>query len=82
MGAGLTLIQNFYILVLGRIIYGFCAGSVSTIGVRMIVESVPPTWLSACMGLWTAMQNLGAFIPLLFGLILPKDNDTEALEQN
>ena len=41
IGVSLTIIQNFYLLLLGRIIWGFSAGAQGVISIRMIGEYVP-----------------------------------------
>ena len=43
-GVGLTMIQNFYVLLVGRVILGFTSGSQGVIVVRMINEYVPATY--------------------------------------
>ena len=40
-GVGLTMIENFYVLLLGRVVLGFTSGSQGVIVVRMINEFVP-----------------------------------------
>ena len=81
-GVGLTMIENFYVLLIGRIFFGFATGSQGVIVIRMINEYVPDSIASICFGIFVAMQNFSAFIALLFGLILPKDTDTAALDEN
>ena len=81
-GVGLTMIENFYVLLIGRIFFGFATGSQGVIVIRMINEYVPDSIASVCFGIFVATQNFSAFIALLFGLVLPKDTDTAALEAN
>ena len=41
VGTGLTLIEQFIIFNIGRILLGFAAGSVGSVVIRMIVEFMP-----------------------------------------
>jgi MFS family permease len=52
VGVGLTLIEYFYVLMLGRIILGFTAGSFGTIAIRFIYEYVPVKNQSVCIGIF------------------------------
>ena len=81
-GVGLTMIENFYVLLLGRIILGFTSGSQGVIVVRMINEYVPAAYLSLCFGIFVASQNFGAAVALFSGLILPKETEEKQLEEN
>ena len=82
IGVILTLIQNFYVLLIGRVIFGFAAGSQGVIVIRMIDDYAPENLKSICFGLFQATGNLGIFLVMLGGLILPKDTDTKGLEKN
>lgn len=82
VGVGLTMIENFYILLLGRIIFGFTAGSQGVIVVRMINENVPENYFSTCLGIYSTAQNFAALLCLCSGLILPKDDDAQGLEDS
>ena len=82
IGVGLTMIENFYVLLLGRVIYGFTAGSQAGIVCRMIDEYVPATWQSACIGFFAASQNFASFVATCSAFILPKDGHTEAQKEN
>ena len=50
--------------------------------IRMIDEYVPDSIKSACFGIFLATVTFGGLIATCSGLILPKDTDKEALEQN
>ena len=41
VGVSLTLVQEFYIFNIGRILYGFASGAQGTTVIRMIVEFMP-----------------------------------------
>ena len=59
-GVGLTLIENFYVLIFGRVIWGFAAGSHGAVIIRMIDEYMPARLASSCVGVY-AMAELGLF---------------------
>ena len=52
VGVSLTLIQNFYLLLLGRIIWGFAAGAEGVISIRMIGEYVPAHMAKYSVGIF------------------------------
>ena len=81
-GVSLTMIENFYILLVGRVLLGFAAGSQGAIAIRMIGEYVPPDMKKYGVGIFMVFSNLSSLIALFSGLILPKNSDTEALEEN
>ena len=72
IGVSLTMIENFYVLIIGRIGFGVASGSQATLIIIMINEYVPARHLARCMGGYGATQNLGALLALWSGLILPK----------
>ena len=41
IGVGLVMIENFYFLLIGRVVIGFTSGSQGVIVIRMINEYVP-----------------------------------------
>lgn len=82
IGVGITMIEEFYLLLLGRLILGYAAGVYGAVVVRMINENVPPSWLSASMGVFTATQMFGSFIALISGLVLPNQENYQELLDN
>ena len=82
VGTGFTLIENYSILLLGRVILGFSAGTLGTIVIRMIGEYVPASKKSMCVGIYATAQNLAAFLALCSAMILPKDDETVKLEDD
>ena len=49
---------------------------------RMIEEYVPESIKSMCFGIFVSSLSFGGLIATSSGLLLPKDTDKEALEQN
>ena len=82
VGVALTLIENFYVLNIGRLVFGFTSGCQAAVVVRMIDEYMPPRLTSTAMGGFAATQNFSAFLALCSGLILPHSYETEQLESN
>ena len=81
-GVSLTMIFNFYILLVGRVLLGFAAGSQGAIAIRMIGEYLPKHMKRYGVGIFMVFSNLSSLIALFSGLILPKNTDTEALKDN
>lgn len=75
VGSGIMLVENFYCLCLGRLMFGFTGGVYGVTIIRSIFEYVPVKWQSGCVGVFVVSQNVGSFFALCSGLILPKDND-------
>ena len=75
-GVSLTMIENFYILLIGRVLLGFAAGSQGAIAIRMIGEYVPPDMRKYGVGIYMVFSNFSSLIALFGGLILPKNSDT------
>lgn len=73
IGTTLTLILNTWVIILGRLIHGFCTGIFMTAGPRMLDESIP-THLLGSFGVYTNIYaNFGVMLCLLFGAGLPTD---------
>ena len=53
VGVTLTLVLNFYLFNIGRIMYGFAAGAQQTVGVRMIIEFMPLERQSTCIAIFS-----------------------------
>ena len=82
VGVSLTMIFNFYILLVGRVLLGFAAGSQGAIAIRMIGEYLPKHMRRYGVGIFMVFSNFSSLIALFSGLILPKNTDTEALKDN
>jgi MFS family permease len=73
----LTMVLNYWMIVVGRYFFGFCCGVFSVAGPKMLDETVP-IHLSSKFG--TATNSLlsgGIMIAVLLGTLLPDDLDYE-----
>lgn len=67
----LTLFLNVWVIILGRLIFGFCTGVFMTAGPRMLDECIPSHLLGS-FGVYTNIYaNSGIMICLLLGAGLP-----------
>lgn len=71
IGISLCLIENFYLLLIGRVIYGFASGAQGTIVIRMIKEYVPTSKTSKYVAIYAVSQNFASLIALCSALMLP-----------
>jgi len=72
-------IANFYVVILGRFIFGFSSGLFSSIAPKFMEESIPGHTYEAGIAGFMISQALGNMIANLGGAILPDENDTIAL---
>ena len=77
IGCGLTLCVNFYVLLIGRLLYGMASGVHATAAMRSVDEYVPLKYSGLAVGLWAANQNIGAFICLMSAVALPPEDTPE-----
>ena len=78
-GVGISLIENFYLMILGRTIFGFACGIQTVVVPRYIEEYIPVQVYSTCLSTYCFSNNIGNLFALFSGLILPPDTDKEAL---
>ena len=69
-------------LLFGRIIWGLAVGIQSVCMPRYVEEFVPLRKYGLCIALYAFSMNIGTLIALMSGIILPLDDDTEALLDN
>ena len=79
-GVSITLVENFYMMIIGRTIYGFACGIQTVATPRYIEEYVPVQIYSTCLGTYCFSQNFGNLFALFSGLLLPPDDDKPALK--
>lgn len=80
LGVAITLLRDFKMQLLGRLIYGVAAGLQSVISPRFIEEYVPLELTGTCMAMYAFAQNLGILISMLIAVILPDDTDEAGLD--
>ena len=75
-GVLMCLVQNLYMLLLGRVIYGFAVGVTSVGMPRYLDEFVPLRRYSLCIGLYVLFINVGYVFALCGAVLLPNDTET------
>ncbi|CDW78529.1 sugar transporter family protein [Stylonychia lemnae] len=77
---GITMIENFYTLCIGRLLFGFCGGIFQVALPRMIEETVPHN-LYGSFGVVSVMSlNFGQMMGIVMGLGLPDADDEESMK--
>jgi len=79
IGSGLTLGLNIYMILAGRILYGFSLGLLVISWPRYMDEVLPPTQLSFYGGIYAFSIAFGTITAFLLALGLPDDKDIPAL---
>ncbi len=74
VGTIMQLLPDFWLLILGRLIYGLGCGVLSIIGPRFIEETVPDKLLSTYSPMFITSAALGGMMSLLMATGLPPDN--------
>ena len=81
-GNSLTIdIDSFWLIMVGRLLFGASAGLYSSIVPKMMAETIPQHLLSSAVGSFVTAQTFSQLIIFLLGEILPDDKDTEALRE-
>jgi MFS family permease len=79
VGSLLTFYINWYVFLIAKFICGFNYGMVGVVVARMIEEYVPTAYYGFCAAIGIAAIQLGTLVGSLAGLVLPPDEDKEAL---
>lgn len=83
VGSCLSIISNFYVILIGRLVYGFAAGVLVTACPKIVEETVPSELMDYGFGISTNIGiNLFVMISLLSGLIIPSDQAELLTSQN
>ena len=83
LGCGLSVVNNFYVILGGRLAYGFAAGVLVTACPKIVEETVPVAHMDYGYGISTNLGiNLFVMISLLSGLIIPSDKAELLTSQN
>lgn len=78
----LTMVLNYWMIVVGRYFFGFCCGVFSVAGPKMLDETVP-IHLNSKFG--TATNSLlsgGIMVAVLLGALLPDDLDYQGQKED
>ena len=70
---------NFYMILTGRVLFGFAAGIISAAAPRYIEETVPSHLYDYFGPTFPFAQTIGALCGFFITAILPADDDKEAL---
>lgn len=83
-GAGMTLVDNFTIFLVGRFLYGMACGGFSVFCPKYISEVAPVELKGPAGGLTQICITFGIIVPFSIGLAYPstQDNDTNTQEIN
>jgi MFS family permease len=74
-----TLFKVYWLMVTCKFIWGFNEGLQGLIVARLIEEVLPPKMMKKFGALINLSYAFGAMLSILLGLLLPSDDDTEAL---
>ena len=78
-GVAICMIENLWMLCIGRLIYGFAVG-VESVGMpRYLDEVVPLRRYNVCIALYVLAINLGYVFALDSAILLPPDENTQEL---
>lgn len=73
-------ITRFWLIVFGRFLFGLSAGLYSSIVPKMFSETIPNQLIPSVVGSFVTAQSFCQLIIFLLGaIIIPDDNDKEAL---
>lgn len=78
-GCALTMNLEFTSLIIGRFIYGFSAGLISSICPRFMEETIPNRLFDSLQPTFCFSQTVGTISAYFLGIILPDDDDFDAL---
>jgi len=67
VGCGLTLLPNYWMLLLGRLMYGMAAGGFSVFCSKYISETAPPEIRGPAGGLTQCGITFGILVPFVIG---------------
>ena len=76
IGVAMTLVEDIWLLLLGRVIYGLAIGVESVCMPRYLEEYLPLHKYSLGIGIYAFAINIGSLFALCSAIILPKDSET------
>ena len=77
LGVSITLISNFYAMVIGRTIYGLASGIQLVATPRYIEEYIPIHIYTVCFMSFYVFTNIGGLLALFSGILLPPDSEKQ-----
>jgi MFS family permease len=82
LGSAITIYQQFWSILLGRLIYGFSCGFIAISMPRTMEETIPNEWVGMFGGLYCLSFALATMIAYFMAYFLPPDTDTEAIAES
>ena len=81
VGSLVCLYENFYVIILGKMIYGFSVGLIAIGMPRVMEETVPGAMVGFYGGLYCLSFAAATLLAYMMAIFLPSDTDTEALKE-
>ena len=81
VGTAITIYENFWAILIGRLIYGFSVGIIAIAMPRLMEETVPGNLVGFFGGLYCLSFATATLLAYALAVFLPKDSDTEALKE-
>jgi len=80
LGSIICLYENFYVIIVGKMIYGLSVGLIAIAMPRVMEETVPGSMVGLYGGLYCVSFAAATLLAYMMAIFLPKDTDTEALK--
>lgn len=81
MGTAITIYENFWAIIVGRLIYGFSVGIIAIGMPRLMEETVPSQYVGSYGGLYALSFATATLLAYALAVFLPPDTDTEAIAE-
>jgi MFS family permease len=72
LGSILSIIDNMYVICIGKVLFGIAAGGFGVYCPNYLNEVVPIEWKGPSGTMSSLFLGLGNLIPMLFGLAIPE----------
>lgn len=82
LGLSITMVENFNVILVGRLIFGYSGGVMSVTAPRFVEETVPNHLFSTLGPLFTFTQTVGTLIAYLLGEVLPDPDGPKDMIKN
>ena len=79
IGAGITIIQRFYAIIVGRLIYGFSCGLIAITMPRVMEETIPGELVGVFGGLYCLSFAFATLVAYGMAAFLPPESQIEQL---
>ena len=81
IGTGITIYENVWAIIIGRLIYGLSVGIIAIAMPRLMEETVPSNLVGAYGGLYCLSFATATLLAYALAVFLPKDTETDALKE-